>query len=45
MKTRKEKKNWNTLLNDKLSETIMIRLRGGDGDGGEDPEGPIVKGP
>ena len=44
MKTRKE--NWKALLNDKLPEMSMIKLRGGDGDGnGEDPSGPIVKGP
>ena len=44
MKTRKE--NWKALLDDKLSEINMIKLRGGDGDGnGENPEGPIIKGP
>ena len=41
MKTKKE--NWKALLNDKLSEMSMIKLRGGDGD--ESPGGPIVKGP
>jgi len=48
MKTNKEIRNWKALLDDKLPETAMIKLRGGDGDGdgnGEPPEGPIVKGP
>ena len=43
MKTRKE--NWKALQNDKLSEMNMIKLRGGDGEGTEPPDGPIVKGP
>jgi len=44
MKTKKESKNQLELLQDKLSEMTMIRLRGGDS-GEEDPGGPIVKGP
>ena len=44
MKTKKESKNWLELLQDKISEMTMIRLRGGDG-GEEDPGEPIIKGP
>ena len=44
MKTKKEFKNLKVLQEDKLSDTTMLRLRGGDG-GEENPEGPIVKGP
>ena len=41
MKTKEE--NWTELLEDKLPEESMIKLRGGDGE--DDPVGPIIKGP
>ena len=44
MKTKKESKNWKTSPEDKLSKMNMIRLRGG-GEGEENPELPIIKGP
>ena len=43
MKTRKANRNWKELQEDKLSEKIMIKLRGADGGGDEPPDGPIVK--
>jgi len=33
--------NWSTLINDKLTDEDMNKIRGGDAP--EDPDGPIVK--
>jgi hypothetical protein len=38
---RKELINWSTLLEDKLTDEDMIKIRGGDGE--EDPNTPILK--
>ena len=45
MKTRKETRNWKVTPGEKLSEMTMLKLRGGDGNGEDNPEGPIIKGP
>jgi len=39
---RKELINWSALLEDKLTDEDMNKIRGGD-DGVEDPNGPIIK--
>ncbi len=41
MKTVNE--NWKELFEDNLNEEEMLRVRGGGGEGGEDPVGPIIK--
>ena len=45
MKTRKEIKKWEIPPEEKLSEMTMLKLRGGDGNGEDNPESPIIKGP
>jgi hypothetical protein len=41
MKTVNE--NWKELFDNVLNDEEMLRVRGGDGDEGEDPNDPIIK--